>query len=42
MKKVSVEIKAQTDQAIKAIQNFGKAIDDVGTDISRGVQDMTR
>lgn len=29
MKKVSVEIQAKADQAIKAMQNFGKALEDV-------------
>ena len=42
MKKVSVEIKAQTDQAIKAIQNFGKAIGDVGQEAKDTAKDLDK
>lgn len=42
MKKVSVEIKAQTDQAIKAIANFGKAIDDVGQEAKDTAKDLDK
>lgn len=40
MKKVSVEIKAQTDQAIRALQNFGKAVDDVGQEAKDTAKDL--
>ena len=42
MKKVSVEIKAQADQAIKAIENFGKAVDDVGQEAKATAKDLDK
>lgn len=40
MKKVSVEIKAKADQAIKAMQNFGKALEDVTAEAKGAAKEL--
>ena len=40
MKKVSVEIQAKADQAIKAMQNFGKALEDVTAEAKDAAKEL--